>query len=498
MQAEIERLGGPDASLTLPTTPPTPAASYRYLAVGLACTLAYFFLDAPFQNLAQDSIGLSAVGAILVGVRLHRPRKTMPWLLMALGQLLFVVGDLIWTYYEEVRHVESPFPSVADVSYLAAYVPLVLGLVLVVHARHPGRNRASLIDAAIVTVAASVVTWIYLIAPVTSGTEQGVSHAVSVAYPLADVMLIAFAARFIFGAEMRAFSFRFLSLSLIALITADGLYLFATLHDWYSTGSPLDAGWMLSYVLWGAAALHPSMRILTDPEPRQETPRLTQGRIVALGGAALIIPVMLAIQALRHAPLYIPIIVAGSTVASLLVVIRMGGLVGALQEAALHDHLTGLPNRRLLLDRLAQTSRRAERNGSEVAVLFIDLGGFKSVNDRFGHDAGDEALVEIGRRIASVTRKSDTVARLGGDEFVIVCEGLDDIQAQALAARIREHVAVPLDVKGTLIELIVDLGIAVARPQPGDEPTRLLEAADRAMYQSKGRGYSPEGPDTTR
>lgn len=498
MQAEIERLGGSNAVLS-GAPPPSAVPTYRYVAAGLVATLGYFFLHAPFQNLLQDAIGLSAVVAIVIGVRRHRPRVAYAWLLMAAGQLLFVAGDMIFSYYEEVLHQESPFPSVADMPYLVAYLPLIVGLAQVVHARHPGRNRESLVDAAIVTVAATVVTWIYLIAPVAADSGQDTaSLVVSVAYPFADLVLIAFAARFFFGAEIHSFSFRALTLSLIALIAADGLYLLATLHDWYGTGNPLDAGWMLSYVLWGAAALHPSMRNLTELEPHDETPSLTEGRIVALGGAALIIPLMLAVQALRHAPLYIPVIVAGSTIASLLVVVRMGGLVGALHEAALHDHLTGLPNRRLILDRLAQTSRRAERSGAEVAVLFIDLGGFKSVNDRFGHDAGDEALIEIGRRIASVTRKSDTVGRLGGDEFVIVCEGLDDIQAQALAARIREHVAVPIDIKGTLIELIVDLGIAVARPQPGDDPTQLLEAADRAMYQSKGRGPSSNGPDSTR
>jgi diguanylate cyclase (GGDEF)-like protein len=163
----------------------------------------------------------------------------------------------------------------------------------------------------------------------------------------------------------------------------------------------------------------------------------------------------------------------------------MGGLLSALESAALHDPLTSLPNRRLLVDRISQAFNRAERTKSPVAVLFIDLGGFKGINDRFGHEAGDQALIEIGQRIKDAVRRADTVARLGGDEFVVVCEGLTHAQAETLAHRVRADVASPLEIKGTLVELTVDLGVAVEMaPEQGDVGA-LLDAADRAMYRAK-------------
>jgi diguanylate cyclase (GGDEF)-like protein len=118
-------------------------------------------------------------------------------------------------------------------------------------------------------------------------------------------------------------------------------------------------------------------------------------------------------------------------------------------------------------------------------VLFLDLGGFKMVNDRFGHDAGDAALIEIGRRIQGVVRASDTVARLGGDEFVVVCEGLDAQQAHALARRVRRTVSTPIEIGGELVELTVDLGVAVESAPAESDVRFLLVAADRAMYHAK-------------
>ncbi len=159
-----------------------------------------------------------------------------------------------------------------------------------------------------------------------------------------------------------------------------------------------------------------------------------------------------------------------------------------LSQAALHDPLTGLPNRALLMDRLEHAVARAHRRKTPLTVLFLDLDDFKAVNDALGHECGDRLLEEVGRRLDSGARSSDTVARLGGDEFVVLLEGIGDEREAALAAaRIREELEVPFEVGGRELSVTASIGVAVG-PSSGDGPRELLRNADLAMYRAKGNG----------
>ncbi len=156
-------------------------------------------------------------------------------------------------------------------------------------------------------------------------------------------------------------------------------------------------------------------------------------------------------------------------------------LEARLREAALHDALTGLPNRALLLDRVQQALRVQEREGTAAALLYCDLDGFKAINDTLGHAAGDAALLRMAATLSSVVRPGDTVARIGGDEFVVLCPGTATEDAAArLAARIEQALAAPAD--GGL-PLRPSTGVALSRR--GDTPDALLGRADAAMYEVK-------------
>jgi diguanylate cyclase (GGDEF)-like protein/PAS domain S-box-containing protein len=168
----------------------------------------------------------------------------------------------------------------------------------------------------------------------------------------------------------------------------------------------------------------------------------------------------------------------------------------ALSEAnkqAQHDHLTGLPNRLLLQERLHQQIVFAIRHHTQVGVIFLDLDGFKPINDRHGHAAGDNMLIHIAKTLSHLTRESDTVARLGGDEFVIVASCLSSnnaiTQLDHLSKRILEEINTPimLDNINDPIHVGVSLGIAVF-PQDGHDPDILLRQADMAMYKAKQDG----------
>ena len=159
-----------------------------------------------------------------------------------------------------------------------------------------------------------------------------------------------------------------------------------------------------------------------------------------------------------------------------------------MQHQAFHDPLTGLPNRALLNDRLALAIAQAQRTSRRVAVLFLDLDRFKSINDLHGHDNGDRVLQEVARRFSAPLRSADTLARLGGDEFVAIIPQVDTpLAIAAVVDKLQAALLPPFSIDGCGVHLGVSVGCAVF-PDDGLSPEALLESADAAMYQHKHRG----------
>jgi diguanylate cyclase (GGDEF)-like protein len=232
------------------------------------------------------------------------------------------------------------------------------------------------------------------------------------------------------------------------------------------------------------------MRDISRPARAEREGDVHLRRIVALAMASLMAPTVLAIEWLRGMKIDVPVIVAGCAVLFLLVIARLHGLVALLsetlrsvEEQATHDQLTGLANRRLFHSRWQQSLGEA---GGPTALLYIDLDGFKPVNDTLGHDAGDGVLIEVAERLRRLVRAGDVVARLGGDEFAIILPWTDAATANAIAQRLVAELAKPFNLDLRPVSIGASVGAVTAGPNA--DPEAELRRADTAMYAAKAAG----------
>jgi PAS domain S-box-containing protein len=300
-----------------------------YLLLG-GVVLGCYLVVPPFvgRTWLFELVGLSTVVAIAVGIAWCRPRPRLPWLLFVLAQALFITGDFFYYTYD------LPFPSLADGLYIAYYPVQAAGLLLLIRSRTPGKDSASLLDALIIAVGFGLLSWVYLIEPYTRHAEESqLSRLVSMAYPAMDVLLLAVAARLFIGGGVRSRAFYLLAASIVCLVVTDVAYGAIELDGSYSVGSWLDAGWMATYLLWGAAALHPSMRELSARAPDRGV-SLGGKRLLLLAAATLIAPGILLVNNQWPVDGFdVPVAAAASAVLFVLVLVRMLGLVSSLRDA---------------------------------------------------------------------------------------------------------------------------------------------------------------------
>ena len=748
------------------------ASWYRtYLVANIPLVIAVFAFPA-YHTFLWGAMGWGAVAAVVIGTARNRPPRRLAWILVAIALACFISGDVTYDVLTKYLHESNPFPSLADVFYNLTYPLFACGLILMVRARRAERDLGALLDALTVTAGAALLSWIYLIQPyVHASSMTVVQRFVAIAYPLGDILILCVLARLLFAGKLRNPAMGLLSAGAVGLLTADCIYGWIQLHGNWKVGGPTDLGWVALYVLSGAAALHPSMRNLTERQParprqmsmtslvvlslatligplllvwraafthkvndgsviggvagfmfllvmarltglarsqaalarREQTLRevgerllgatgvdgilaaaidavsdiiggaatvclasdLKDGREVVLaanrpgleqvavelderyghraparvwlaeGGAAvpgtaltadwisLLLPstggprrrilaahtgrlstgtltvldalatqvtlaleraelvralhrrveearfrsliqnaseVILVMQANGHLSAETPSVTAilgypahvissltlgqllapneavqalawigsmrsgdGSGVqrrewavrhadgswiemevtandlsddphiAGVVLTLRdvreRNRLEGELRHRAFHDTLTDLPNRELFRDRVQNALARRDRQHTAVSVLILDLDDFKLVNDTLGHVAGDELLVEVGRRLKACLREDDSAARLGGDEFA-VCTGAGSGSAsgaQGLAERILGAFTEPFHIGQTQVSTNVSIGVSVANAGTSG-PVDMLREADLALYAAKSAG----------
>jgi diguanylate cyclase (GGDEF)-like protein len=413
--------------------------------------------------------------------RRHEGRDRRIWLLVAACQTLWFAGDA----YELLElHLlgETSAVGPADVFWLGPYPLLATALALMARRRAPGRLRSSVVDALTLTVAAAAVSWPFVMKPLTDGATFA-EAAVPLLYPIGDVVLLTAVLLIALSPGARTAPTRLLLAGVVWYLLMDVGWTalpYLVSEDIYGR---LNAAMLIGNALITAAGLHPARAELVSPGRASRT--LHPARVFFLAVALLTPPVL---------NVFIRPDLVGllaSVVCALLVVVRFVLVVreqARTQEQLAHqadrDPLTGLANRSVLGDRLARTVPAPD---APVAVLYLDLDGFKEINDQYGHEAGDVVLRTVSERLTVAVREGDLVARLGGDEFVLLCPGVSAEEAVTLAERIISDVARPVAFEGHHLVVGGSIGIA-ARTEPAAEG--LLRSADAAMYEAKrlGRG----------
>jgi signal transduction histidine kinase len=380
-----------------------------FLATEAILAVAYFLLPPSAAKAAcYTGLGLAAVAALVAGVRIYRPRRPLAWYLLAGGQLLFSAGDTINNTYQWVLEVEAPFPSLADAVYLGFFPLLAGGLLLLIRARTPGRDRTSLIDAVIIATGVGLLSWIFLIVPYVRAPDLTLPQRLfSVYYPLVDVVLLAVAVRLWRPGVQTTAAFRLLTGGLVTLLVGDAIYGLSQLTVGWVPGGALDLIWILFYVGLGAAALHPSMRSLSEPiDP--PTSRLSWPRRILLTGATLMAPAMLVIQTARHQPIDIGVNAAGTVVLFILLTARMTSLASqAAAEAARQQERERALTKVLEAGEHERLRLAADLHDGPVQELTALNYGLERVDLRLQSQGPEAALELLGQQkdhLAGVTR----------------------------------------------------------------------------------------------
>ncbi len=427
------------------------------------------------------STGIIVLASLVMFVRAALVRAgRVAWLLMGTSVAVYALGDILYNGWVQFRD-PIPYPSSADAGWLAFYPFAYVGLVLLLRRRVRVFHASMWLDGVVGMLGAAAIGSIAVGAIVrhTGGTRAEV--VTTIAYPICDLILLVLVV-----GSYGLFRWRpdrtwaLVGVGLATYAAADVLYMLQVANDTYQPGTLLDPMWAVGYGITGLAALCKL--------------RPAEDRVEFEGWSVLLVPSIFTLASLG-------LLVWGS-MASLPQVaewLAAACVAGGLGRTALTfrevqslahnkvqartDELTGLGNRRHLYESM-QRYLDALPPGTQAAVMVIDLDRFKEVNDSLGHTIGDQLLVEVGNRLATVVRHEDDLIRLGGDEFAVALRGTSEASALRVADRVQQELQKAFVLDGVIVHIAASIGIALA-PDFGTTVTALLQRADIAMYEAK-------------
>jgi diguanylate cyclase (GGDEF)-like protein len=475
----------------LSTAPPTRGRRWWKVfgVAGVLATVLYTLNLAPAVNVAGFAlIGIGTVWACFTAPRRFAAEPRAAWLFMGAASLCFLIGVV-------VRPMVVDRPLIADAFTVPGYV--LQGVFFTMLLRSRGSvARHSVLDGLMVCLAGGLASALLLAAPAAAIADRPpIESVLAGLYPLFDVVLLALGINLSFTARTWPVSLTALVSGMALMVVGDVAYAVIGVQGKTYTSPLLDVPFLLAYVLLGVTALHPS--VVELGHAARHPVQAWSWRRMTLLVPAVATPFVLLVAVGGDSPEFRALIGACGLAIVALLMLRAVSAVQAQVAAqlhsehqAMHDPLTGLPNRRMIsheIERLLGTVPPPDTR--RIWVCFLDLDGFKWVNDSWGHDTGDQLVIEVAARLRAAIPAGTMLARVGGDEFLVAYLG-DEPGALRLVDDIQECFARSLTVRDTEVVISASIGIAHAPGDGNPEVTAeaLLRDADTAMYRSKAEG----------
>ncbi|BEP15742.1 hypothetical protein acdb102_40530 [Acidothermaceae bacterium B102] len=468
-----------------------PSARLAWWCFGLtlAATGAYLVVDDATRSILLMVMALAGIIGVSVGATRIRPRLRWPWYAISVCGVFFLVGAVLRAGLTDTHgHLNSLLP---DSFTLPGYAVMGAALVGLLHSRRASEDRATLTDGIVVGAAGTIAAMAFLIEPtLTQHTGSALLHVVSAVYPPIDVLLLLVLLQLAFTDVSGAPAFWFLAVSLGAILVGDTGYAMQLAGLAHPYARLLDTPYLIAYGFFATSAMHPSMWLLTNPQPRRVRP-MSRWRLVTVALAVVSPAVVVLFQPpvlVRDRVIFavgIAVLVSAVFSRSVRAVNEHAASETHLSLLATRDVLTGLANRTKLTQFLTDELPRAAVANRHVGLVLLDLDRFQVVNDNWGHGVGDELLVAVADRL--LTRLPDMlVVRTGGDEFIVAGRlPLDDPQGELLVARVMASFEQVFEVSAGQLVVTTSAGVTAVQPTRESDDQTLLRDADTAMYRAK-------------
>ncbi|WP_231505160.1 bifunctional diguanylate cyclase/phosphodiesterase [Cellulomonas sp. URHE0023] len=494
-----------------------------FLVAGLVVTGMVMVVPGWPGEVLWDVVPVLGVVAMVIGVRRRRPAAPAAWWWLIAGTAWWAATDLLWTTWYVVVGDDDLVPLWLDGVYALTYPLLTIGLCLLPRNSLRSRHESATKDAFVVVVGMGLLYWALVYRSfLGDDVLADPGRLIAVASLAMGLGVLFMGSRLWFRYGNGNVAYALVGAGICASTVADMLYTVTLMGDGSPGISLLDtslaegigsASWLVWFVLFGAAALHPGVKGSADAVP-------SVGLTVARGGVFVVISTVGPLTFLltfrpgslvtvAWSDLAVPLVtvsllsaflvarlVAGTSIAQRRAIqldrqsaelsqalTEQSGLQRLLLHQAQHDSLTGLGNRAYFTERLSTVPTGDD---TRRAVLMVDLDGFKDANDEHGHPVGDELLVHVGRRLREVVYQGDTVARLGGDEFAVVLERVSEDEAVAVAGKVVRALAEVFVVDGRALRITASVGVRLV--DRSDASQEVLRDADLALYAAKAAG----------
>ena len=461
-----------------------------------AVLAAYALSPGPGRALVYLAVDLTCVAGILLAQRGRSRAQSAMWLVVGLAMTISTVGDAALFVPILLHGHTDSVPTLSDLAFLAAYFTTGVAMAMFVR-RARVTTRGDVLDASVFAVGILALAWPLLDSANRAAGGPTVNLAAVIerlAFPMVSVMVLCVGLLAATTGAWRVPAVRGIIAIAATGVVATVVVSVAVDAGVYTPGSIYDIGWLPMYLV----VLRTVLAERRDPivpldatVPRFRT--ISSGRITALTASLVLAPLSEVVFDFnrRDEELFLVLTI----VAICLVGVRLRGLMGhirgqatELRSRALHDAVTGLPNREQLRD----AAMAAVRSGTRHALVFVDLDDFKTVNDTRGHAVGDLLLQAVSGRLANAARHTDLVARLGGDEFAVLMSGAPDDATLAAQRYLHALSDTPVEINGERFVVKASAGVTFLEPRPGIAPEQIyqdaLAEADIAMYAAKRAG----------